>query len=92
MNVVITRAVPSAVMNAAIYCGGILANPRGGSTSYGYRPAQPGTLAAIAAMADDRVRSLPPELQDRPIVRKPVALAALKRAVAMARTGIRSVN
>ena len=36
--------------------------------------------------------TLPPELQDRPIVRKPVALAALKRAVAMARTGIRSVN
>ena len=39
------------VMNAAIYGGGILANPRG-STSYGYRPAHPETLAAIAAMAD----------------------------------------
>jgi two-component SAPR family response regulator len=35
---------------------------------------------------------LPPELRDRPILRKPVMLANLKRAVAMARTGIRSVN
>ena len=35
---------------------------------------------------------LPPELRDRPILRKPVMLASLKRAVAMARTGIRSVN
>ena len=40
------------VMNAAIYGGGILANPRGGSTSYGYRPAHPETLAAISAMAE----------------------------------------
>ncbi len=39
-----------AVVNAAIYGGGILANPRGGLTSYGYRPARPATLAAIAAM------------------------------------------
>jgi CheY-like chemotaxis protein len=34
---------------------------------------------------------LPPELRDRPVVRKPVVPANLKRAVAMARTGIRSV-
>ena len=40
------------VMNAAIYGGGILANPRGGSTSYGYRPAHRETLAAISAMAE----------------------------------------
>ena len=36
--------------------------------------------------------TLPPELSDRPILKKPVMLASLKRAVAMARTGIRSVN
>ena len=36
--------------------------------------------------------TLPPELRDRPVLRKPVMLANLKRAVAMARTGIRSVN
>jgi two-component SAPR family response regulator len=36
--------------------------------------------------------SLPPELSDRPILKKPVMLANLKRAVAQARTGIRSVN
>ena len=35
--------------------------------------------------------SLPPELSDRPILKKPVMLANLKRAVAQARTGIRSV-
>ncbi len=35
---------------------------------------------------------LPPELRDRPILRKPVMLASLKRAVAMARIGVRSVN
>jgi D-threo-aldose 1-dehydrogenase len=39
-----------AVVNAAIYGGGILANPSGGSTSYGYRPATEQTLAAIAEM------------------------------------------
>jgi D-threo-aldose 1-dehydrogenase len=42
----------AAVINAAIYGGGILANPRGGSTTYGYRDAAPATLAAIAALAD----------------------------------------
>ena len=36
--------------------------------------------------------SLPPELSDRPILKKPVMLANLKRAVAQTRTGIRSVN
>jgi two-component SAPR family response regulator len=36
--------------------------------------------------------SVPPELSDRPILKKPVMLANLKRAVAQARTGIRSVN
>lgn len=39
-----------AVVNAAIYGGGILANPSGGSQNYGYRPAGPETLKAIAAM------------------------------------------
>jgi two-component SAPR family response regulator len=36
--------------------------------------------------------SLPPELSDRPVLRKPFTLASLKKAVALARTGIRSVN
>jgi CheY-like chemotaxis protein len=36
--------------------------------------------------------NLPDELRDRPLLRKPVALAGLKRAVALARTGIRSVH
>jgi len=36
--------------------------------------------------------TLPPELRDRPILKKPMMLASLKRAVAMARIGIRSVN
>jgi two-component SAPR family response regulator len=36
--------------------------------------------------------ALPAELRDRPVLRKPVMLASLKRAVAQARTGIRSVN
>ena len=35
---------------------------------------------------------LPDQLRDRPILRNPVVAANLKRAVAMARTGIRSVN
>lgn len=39
-----------AVVNAAIYGGGILANPGGGGTSYGYRPASSETLTAIARM------------------------------------------
>ena len=39
-----------AIVNAAIYGGGLLAKPRGGSTSYGYRPADPATLAAVAGM------------------------------------------
>ena len=39
-----------AVINAAIYGGGILANPRGGSTKYGYRDAPEEVLAAVARM------------------------------------------
>lgn len=39
-----------AVVNAAIYGGGILANPSGGGTNYGYRPASADTLTAIARM------------------------------------------
>lgn len=39
-----------AVVNAAIYGGGLLAKPKGGSTTYGYRPASPATLDAVAAM------------------------------------------
>lgn len=39
-----------ALVNAAVYGGGLLANPRGGSTSYGYRPAAPATLQAVAEM------------------------------------------
>jgi two-component SAPR family response regulator len=35
---------------------------------------------------------LPTELRDRPLVKKPVTLGSLKKAVAMARTGIRSVS
>jgi two-component SAPR family response regulator len=36
--------------------------------------------------------TLPAELRDRPLVKKPITLGGLKKAVAMARTGIRSVN
>ncbi|HEY0618571.1 MAG TPA: aldo/keto reductase [Kribbella sp.] len=39
-----------AVINAAIYGGGILANPSGGSTSYGYRQAPTAMLEAVAQM------------------------------------------
>lgn len=39
-----------AVVNAAVYGGGLLAKPGGGSTTYGYRPAPPATLEAVAAM------------------------------------------
>jgi CheY-like chemotaxis protein len=35
--------------------------------------------------------SLPNELSDRPLLRKPVTLAGLKKTVALARTGMRSV-
>lgn len=41
-----------AVINAAIFGGGILAAPRAGSTRYGYRPASDDTLRAVHAMAD----------------------------------------
>jgi D-threo-aldose 1-dehydrogenase len=39
-----------AVVNAAIYGGGILANPAGGSKNYGYREAPAATLEAVALM------------------------------------------
>ncbi|ADB32377.1 aldo/keto reductase [Kribbella flavida DSM 17836] len=39
-----------AVVNAAIYGGGILANPQGGSAKYGYRDAPAATLEAVAQM------------------------------------------
>jgi D-threo-aldose 1-dehydrogenase len=39
-----------AVVNAAIYGGGILANPSGGSKNYGYREAPAATLEAVALM------------------------------------------
>ncbi len=38
------------VLNAAVYGGGILASQGGGPTTYGYRPAPPEILEAIAAM------------------------------------------
>lgn len=41
-----------AVLNAAVYGGGILADPSGGHASYGYRPVRPQTLAAIRAMSE----------------------------------------
>jgi D-threo-aldose 1-dehydrogenase len=41
-----------AVVNAAVLGGGILADTSGNNTSYGYRPASPATLSAIAAMRD----------------------------------------
>ncbi len=41
-----------AVVNAAVLGGGILADSRGTNTNYGYRPAQPDTLDAIARMRE----------------------------------------
>lgn len=48
----IDRAVDAgvAVVNAAIYGGGILAAPQPDQPSYGYRPANPATLEAVEAM------------------------------------------
>ena len=40
------------VFNAAIFGAGILAAPRSGITSYGYRPANEAVLSAVAALAD----------------------------------------
>jgi D-threo-aldose 1-dehydrogenase len=40
------------VVNAAVYGGGILADPRAGSTQYGYREASPSTLKAVRRMAE----------------------------------------
>jgi D-threo-aldose 1-dehydrogenase len=50
----IGRATASgvAVINAAVYGGGILANPAGASAQYGYRPASSATLEAIARMSE----------------------------------------
>ncbi len=45
------KAAGMGVINAAIYGGRILADPHAGVTNYGYRPAEPETLAAVAAMA-----------------------------------------
>lgn len=44
------EAAGIAVVNAAIYGGGILADPSGGSRKYGYRDAPAATLEAVAAM------------------------------------------
>ena len=38
------------------------------------------------------IATLPAELRDRPLVKKPVTLGSLKKAVAMARTGMRIVR
>lgn len=46
------QASGTAIVNAAIYGGGILANPAGGATRYGYRPASRATLDAIARMSE----------------------------------------
>jgi D-threo-aldose 1-dehydrogenase len=40
------------IANAAIYGGGILANPRGTATRYGYRPVKLQILEAVSAIAD----------------------------------------
>ena len=40
------------VVNAAVYGGGILADPHGGHTSYGYRPANAATVGAVARMTE----------------------------------------
>jgi D-threo-aldose 1-dehydrogenase len=51
-NGIIDRAVErgTAVVNAAVYGGGILASPEAGIRDYGYRPAHPAVLAAVAGM------------------------------------------
>lgn len=52
-HALIERATASgvAVVNAAIYGGGILVRPAGESVNYGYRPAREATLTAIDRMA-----------------------------------------
>ncbi|MDQ1587614.1 MAG: D-threo-aldose 1-dehydrogenase [Microbacteriaceae bacterium] len=52
-DALIDRAVGEgvAVVNAAIYGGGILAAPTAGLTTYGYRPAKPAILESVAAMS-----------------------------------------
>jgi D-threo-aldose 1-dehydrogenase len=44
------REAGVAVVNAAIYGGGLLAKPQSGCTSYGYRPAPQAILDAVATM------------------------------------------
>lgn len=41
-----------AIFNAAVFGGGILASPRGGRTTYAYRPATPELLGSVSTMAD----------------------------------------
>lgn len=41
-----------AIVNAAVLGGGILADTSGTNTTYGYRPAAPATLAAVARMRE----------------------------------------
>ncbi len=55
----IDRAVGAgiAVVNAAIYGGGILAALQTGEPSYGYRPANPHTLAAVESMREACTRA-----------------------------------
>lgn len=46
------RELGVGVVNAAVLGGGILADSSGTNTTYGYRPARPATLSAIARMRD----------------------------------------
>jgi D-threo-aldose 1-dehydrogenase len=83
-----------AVVNAAIYGGGILANPRGGITSYGYHPVRPATLTAIASM-DELARrhgtdlptvALQASLRDRLIDTTVVGFSKPERIAAIVRS------
>lgn len=46
------RSRGMAVFNAAVFGGGLLADPRSGKTTYAYRPASVAVLDAVAALAD----------------------------------------
>ncbi len=50
IDVAIARGM--GVINGAVYGGGLLADPHGGGTKYGYRPASAETLHAIQSMAE----------------------------------------
>ena len=75
------------VVNAAVYGGGILADPHGGSANYGYRPASPATLSAIERMAhacdrrgtDLRTAALAYSLRDRRVASTIVGLSKASR-------------